>query len=1516
MPQTEWCDPGAVMVLKFAALCLCFCAAPLLAQENVITTIAGTDWLFPGNGQPALNAPLTAGDGLGLAVDSGGNYYIADMGNLMAMEVGRNAILNVIAGNGVNFVSGDGGPGVNASLLLPTTLAVDSAGNVYISEFYGRIRKLTTDGIINTIAGTGIEGYSGDGGPATQAELNQPYGVAVDSAGNVYISDTSNNRVRKVTPSGIITTVAGNGTQGNSGDNVPATSVPLNMPSRITVDAAGNLYIIEFGSPDGTQYIRVRKVDAKGIISTVAGGGATVGSPIATRAAIEPLAVAVDSSGNLYLVDGFNEAILKVDTSGRLTFLAGGSGQTGYAGDGGPPLEALFNFSAFPDIAVDSSGNIFIADDGNGRIRELTTSNTLQTVAGNGLFRFSGNGGPATAATLDYPVGVIGDSLGNIYVSEDLTSRVRRIAPDGTISVYAGGGGLGDSGDNGPAASAKLYYPSYMTFAPNGSLLIAEISGCVIRSIDPSGIIHTLAGTTACTYGGDGGPAIEASFNGPEGMAYDPSGNLWIADTYNNRMRVIAPNGIISTAAGNGNANYSGDNGPAINAELNEPVAVRVHNGGVYFSDYNNQRIRRIDLTTGIITTVAGNGQPAYSGDHGPATQASISYPQGITFDSAGVLYITDTGNRVVRTVDTTGIIRTFAGSSSKVPGDGGLATAAGFGSPQDVWQALSGDILITDAVLNRVRAVIPNLPSFQVSTANLAFTATVGAPAVDQTVNVTGSIPGLAFSVVPTASSPWLQVSPQSSTMPASLDINVNPSSLSAGSYQGTVLINAPYANPSQQLVQVALTVTAAGQPSLNVAPLSLTFSFVQGSAAATRAVTVSNAGGGSLTFSATSSSAWLSATPVSATLAAFGKVPVSIMADPTGLAPGVYSGTIAFSSADPAQNFIVPVTMTVTAVLQTILIPQNGLTFYAVQGGGALLPQFFNILNTGVGQMQFTTAASTLSGGSSLAPTWISSVFPGSGTSDASSLEVPPQVRVDVTPGNLTAGVYYGTIQVTAPGADNNPQSVSVILNVLPPGSTLGPLVQPAGLIYTAVAGGESPGSQTISIQSTNSNPVNFTSGFATADIQSWLTLLPTNGTISPLQPANIVLAPQISGLSPGVHRGTVTLSFSDGSTRTVSIVLVIVPAGTSLPATSLPASGTQGRAQVQAQAQTTCVATTLAPVFTLLSSGFTISAGFPGQVAVDVVDDCGNNMTSGGVTVSFSNGDPPQRLSSLNNGNWAGTWTPQHTVSPITVTANAAVPAQSLTGQAQISGLLNGSATLTIGTGGILNGASFAPQAPLAPGSFVTIFGNQLAQGSNNAKSVPLPTNLGGSTVFLAGQQAPLLYTSSGQVNAIVPYGLAVNTTQQVVISSGTIISVPQPVTLSAAAPGVFTRDGSGQGQGIIIGVDSSGVQTYADSSNPVQAGEAIVIYCTGLGEVSPTVTAGTPAPLTSVSRTVNPVTVTIGGVPAIVAFAGLTPGSTGLYQVNATVPAGVAPGSQVPVVLSAAGQQSQPVTIAVQ
>ena len=1461
-----------------------------------MTTFAGTDWLFPGDGRPALQAPLGGLLSLDVVVDRNGNYYIADADNSVILRVGADGIANVIAGNGLLGLSGDGGLAVNASLDIPLCVAVDFAGNVYIGEFGGRVRKVTPDGIINTIAGTDTSGYSGDGGPATSAQLDQPFGLAVDSAGNVYIADSNNHRVRRVSPNGIITTVAGTGEIGFSGDRGPATAAKLNMPTRIAVDGSGNLFIVE------TINARIRKVSG-GVIDTFAGGGLNPGENIAaTSAAMFPLAVATDSAGNVYLVDSTTFSVRKIDTQGRIRTIAG-AGISGFSGDGGPALNARFNFLLFSGLAVDSLGSVFVGDDQNRRVRKITPDGRIQTIAGNGLYRFSGDGGPATSATLYLPISVLADVAGNVYITETGQNRIRRVARDGTISVFAGTGAQGYSGDNGPATSANLSFPTYLIGDGAGNIYFSDTLNQVIRRIDSKGAITTVVGNGNADFAGDGLAPRQASFRSPYGIAFDDAGELLIADSNNHRLRLVDSAGkVIFTLAGTGEAGFAGDGGRSTQAKLNTPIGITYFNGAVYFCDSKNNRVRRIDASTLTITTIAGNGKAGYSGDGGQALQASLKNPQGLGFDNAGNLYIADQGNFVVRKVAPNGIITTFAGSpGAGTAGDGNLATKAVLGGPTDITLDLAGNILIADFASSLVREVLAAAPTFQVSTTNLQFTAPAGSTAVDQSVDVSGSIPGIPYAATVSASAPWITVSPVSGTMPASVRVSVDPSKLAAGSNQGTVTIASAVTKPAALAISVRLTTTAAGQPSLNLKPTSLNFAFVQQSAARIRTLTISNVGGGSLPVNivaaTNSGGAWLKTSATTATAAAFGSTSITLTIDPTNLAAGTYSGTVTASSVNPAQSVTVPVTITVSAVLQSILIPQTGLTFFAVQGGGPAAPQFFHILNTGRGQMRWSTRASTLSGGS-----WLSA-FPTNGLSDADSPLVP-SVRLDVDPQGLAAGTYSGTVQVTAPDADNTPQFVSVFLNVLRPGSNIGPVVQPSAMIFSAVAGRESPGSQTILVQSLNSAPVTFRSGAVTADGRNWITVAPREGTVTAAQPARIVVQPVIEGLGPGIYRATLTLSFSDGNTRNIAIVLVIAPTGS--------ARGSGGLVQAIGG----CTATALVPVFTLLFDGFSASVGYPGQVAVKVIDDCGNPMITGNVTVSFSNGDAPVRLTSLKDGTFAGTWTPQRTTTSVTVTADAEIPEQRIKGSVKVQGsFLTLDTPPVIGDGAVVNAASFAQQAPLAPGSLITIFGSKLAQGQAAASTIPLPTSLGGSSVVVAGIQTPLTFANEGQVNAMVPYDVAVNIPQQVIVTRGANYSAPQSITVAAAAPGVFTRDGSGGGQGLVFKVDSTGTQTLADAAHPVRAGDVVVIYCTGLGKVAPPVIAGSPAPDAPVSNTVNPVIVKVGGVDVTPFFAGLTPRFAGLYQINLVIPPGVTPGDQVPVVITEAGQSGRAVVIAV-
>jgi uncharacterized protein (TIGR03437 family) len=347
-------------------------------------------------------------------------------------------------------------------------------------------------------------------------------------------------------------------------------------------------------------------------------------------------------------------------------------------------------------------------------------------------------------------------------------------------------------------------------------------------------------------------------------------------------------------------------------------------------------------------------------------------------------------------------------------------------------------------------------------------------------------------------------------------------------------------------------------------------------------------------------------------------------------------------------------------------------------------------------------------------------------------------------------------------------------------------------------------------------------------------------------------------------------------------------------------------------------TCTPTQLVPVFTLLGSGFATVAAWPTPLAVTVVDDCGNFLTSGSVVASFSTGDPAISLLSLGNGSWTGTWQPQASATQATITVQAQELAPKLSGTSSIGGTLQANPTTpVISAGGAVSAASVTLNQPLAPGSFVSVFGANLSAGQNLAQALPLATQLGATQVILAGEQLPLSYAANGQVNAIVPYDVPINATTQLVVMNGPAISMPQAVVIAPVQPAVFTQDGSGQGAGIVVAATASGSQFLIDANDPITAGDVAIIYCSGLGAVDPPVPAGNAVPLSPLSHTTNTVTVTIGGVNAPVQFAGLAPAfASGLYQVNALIPSGITPGPSVPLVVTVGGTQSTPVTINLQ
>ncbi len=620
----------------------------------------------------------------------------------------------VVAGIGVQGFSGDGGAATQAELSMPCGLAVDAAGDLFIADTRNaRIRKVFAgDGTITTVAGigpskAGEDSFSGDGGKATDARLDLPTALAADPSGTLYVADSGNDRIRAISAAdGTIVTVAGAG-EGSVEDGGLATEarfvLPTGDPYGIAVDDAGNLYIPE---PFNR---RVRKVDAEtGILTTIAGSaGADVpsgdGGP-ATEAGLDsPLAVALDAAGNLYIADGGNSNIRRVDSHGMTSTVAG-TGTAGFAGDGGPARDAqLQNPCA---VAVGADGDMYIGDRGNSRVRRVDTrTQVISTLAGNGpplltfirpdglavdqhdnvylsdLFHrvcridgatgefsvvagsvagFSGDGGPARDAQLQTPWRLSVDSSGNLYISDHGNRRVRRVdARTGGISTVAGNGQISDFFPGALATRTPLRFLLGTCVDGVGNIYIADAGyHCVQRVDAETGELSTTCGIVefddgTAGFSGDGGPATEAHLNSPAGVAVDQAGNLYIADTNNHRVRrVEASSGVITTVAGGGTVNPGVKPKPATEVKLGRLVQLAFdREGNLLVTDAEHHQVVLLQLSAGTVQVVAGNGKAGFSGDGGPGPSASLRDPVGIAVDSAGRVLIADSGNQRLRGV-------------------------------------------------------------------------------------------------------------------------------------------------------------------------------------------------------------------------------------------------------------------------------------------------------------------------------------------------------------------------------------------------------------------------------------------------------------------------------------------------------------------------------------------------------------------------------------------------------------------------------------------------------------------------------------------------------------------------------------------------------------------------------------------------------------------------------------------------------------------------------------------------
>jgi len=720
-------------------------------------TPAGVTTVFAGSGTGQF------GDGTGtnasfnfpyaVAVDSAQNVYVSDSINYRIRRITPAGVVTTLAGSGSAATTN--GTGAGASFNLPRGITVDLSGNVYVGEQNGQvIRRITPGGVVTILAGTAGTTGSTDA-IGTSASFNRPFGVVADSFGNVYVSDTNNHRIRRITSDGIVTTLAGSTVGFADGTG---TSARFNFPETMSIDPLGFLYVADetgqrirkinpstgvvttlagtgtagfangtaleatFRDPHGIAVDRfrqayvgdrnnhsIRKIadvytlpENNGVVTTFAGSG--VASPFTDATGIGATfssvnGIAFDSAGNLYVADRFNQRIRKITPAGVVTTLAG---QTARGSTNGTGAGASFN-DPF-GLAVDSAGNVYVSEDGGMRIRKITSTGVTTTLAGSGTQ--ASTDGTGTSASFDTPRGIAVDSAGNVYVPENNTHRIRKVTAAGVVTTFAGSS---QGSANGTGTNATFSFPQGVAVDSAGTLYVADTSNNRIRKITPAGVVTTLAGQT--TAGSVDGTGTSARLNNPLGIGLDSAGNVYVTEQIGHRIRRITPEGVVTTIAGSGTAAFA--DGIGTNASFNDLSGIAVDSAGSLFvSDYSNFRIRKIGsgtvqlpLNRGVTTTIAGNGTTTFA--NGTGTNATFNNPIGLSLDLDGNIYVGDQVNHRIRKITPAGVVTTLAGSGTGTFADG-TGAAASFNNPCITAVDSSGHVYVADQSNHRIRKITP----------------------------------------------------------------------------------------------------------------------------------------------------------------------------------------------------------------------------------------------------------------------------------------------------------------------------------------------------------------------------------------------------------------------------------------------------------------------------------------------------------------------------------------------------------------------------------------------------------------------------------------------------------------------------------------------------------------------------------------------------------------------------------------------------------------------------------------
>lgn len=769
--------PLATLAVVGAALLVPAGVASAADASYVFSTLAGVAGTLvssaEGTGSAAqFSAPR------GLAVDSSGNVYVADSTNHTIRKITPAGVVTTLAGT-AGSSGNSNGTGAAARFNEPFAVAVDSTGNVMVADTNNSaIRKITPAGVVTTLAGGSGTGTTD--GTGTAAKFHEPRGIAIDSSDTMYVADYENHMVRKVTSGGVVTTLAGGADVSGNTDG-QGTAARFMALQGIALDTAGNIYVTESGNRD------VRKITASGLVTTLASGTGKFG---------EPRGIAVDTNGNLFVGDYSAHVVRKVTSTGTVSNHAGTAPTPGSSD--GTTSTALFNGPS--GVAFDAEGNLYVADTLNNTVRKISITGAVTTLAGM-AGRTSSVDGSATSARFEDPYAVAVDGSGNLYVADSTDHSIRKITSDGTVTTLAGKGGSFGSTD-GTGTAARFNAPLGIAADSAGTVYVADTGNSTLRKITPAGVVTTMAGSAGSGASTDG-TGTAARFMSPYGVTVDSNNNVYVVES-SAAVRKITSAGVVTTLAGTSGTNGF-TNGTGTAARFSVPFDIAVDGAGnLYVSDHGNHAVRMV-TPAGVVTTLAGSGSGGKT--DGTGTAASFKFPSGIAADSSGTVYLADTDNQVVRKITSAGVVTTIGGSGSLGSTDG-TGTAASFYNPKDVAVDSSGNLYVVDRGNHTIRKGTLQTTTQAVITASITALPTSG------TAPLTVAFTGTGSSTVSTDVLTYLWTFGDGST---STEKNPSHAFAAAGTYSVTLAVSNATGQSGSATAQ-SITVTSGGSSTLIV--------------------------------------------------------------------------------------------------------------------------------------------------------------------------------------------------------------------------------------------------------------------------------------------------------------------------------------------------------------------------------------------------------------------------------------------------------------------------------------------------------------------------------------------------------------------------------------------------------------------------------------------------------------------------------------------------------------------------